>query len=125
KRITELYENSMNEAERDDYYRYLYYYKNAFIRIFSLLDKLGYFMNDFFKLETSKVKARFSYFTVVRRMYEIRVHPHLQKQLYELKIKYDTPMDQLRKKRNYEIHSINMEMINDLEELSNKHFEDR
>ena len=49
----------MTAEERIDYRRYVYFDKNAFIRLFSLLDKLGTLMNDYLRLETEKVKAAF------------------------------------------------------------------
>src|SRR5690606_24701273 len=63
--IRSKYEDEMPEAERNDYYQHIYYYKNAFIRVFSILDKTGFFLNTMYELETGKVKQKFSYFTVL------------------------------------------------------------
>lgn len=108
----------MAPDELDNYHRFNYFYKNAFIRIFSILDKLGYFLNELFELKTETLKSRFSYFTVLRRMHERHLHDSLEQQLYNLKIEYKGQMGRLRNQRNMEIHYINMEM---LDELSQEH----
>ncbi|KIL41250.1 hypothetical protein SD70_08325 [Gordoniibacillus kamchatkensis] len=108
----------MDEREKDDYRRYVYFYKNALIRVFSLLDKLGYFLNESFALETERVKERFSYFTVLRRMRDRQAHPQLQQRLYELKTEYKMPLASLRKQRNMEIHYVNSELLDDLKQTS-------
>jgi len=108
------FENEMDEQERDNYYRYIYYYKNAFIRLFSILDKTGYFLDLLFELETGKIKSKFSYFTVLRQMHLGKTHALLEQSLFELKVKYRDPLDRLRKKRNLEIHSMNAELIDDM-----------
>lgn len=107
-------EAELSEEQVDDYYRHLYFYKNGFIRIFSVLDKLGYFMNDWFDVRTERVKPKFSYYTVLRQMTKQNRHPHLVKTLQGLKLKHKESMQHLRKKRNYEIHLINIEMLDDL-----------
>ncbi|NBI28876.1 Cthe_2314 family HEPN domain-containing protein [Chengkuizengella marina] len=114
KKIHTTYEEDMDAAELKDYYLHVYYYKNSFIRIFSILDKLGYFLNDLFDLKTEQVKSRFSYYTALRQMYDLKKHPTLQKLLYHIKLEYKEPMNHLRKKRNLEIHYINVEMLDDL-----------
>ena len=124
-RIGKPFEEEMNALERDDYDRFNYYYKNAFIRVFSILDKLGYFLNDFLMLDTGKIKSKFSYYTVLRRMFEIHAHPKLQKRLYDLKINYDEPMQHLRKKRNLEIHSMSVELLNDISSAVPNQFVDQ
>lgn len=111
--IVSPFVDNMDESERDDYRRHVYFYKNALIRVFSLLDKLGYFLNDWFGLETERVKERFSYFTVLRNMHERKAHPALQQQLYELKTQYKIPLASLRKQRNMEIHYVNAELLDD------------
>lgn len=108
------YVEDMEEAERDDYRRHLYFYKNGFIRLFSILDKLGYFLNDRYALRTEKVKQRFSYFTVLRRMKETRKVPELERELDELKNRFRDPLSKLRSLRNMEIHHLNAEIIDDM-----------
>jgi hypothetical protein len=112
-RVGATYIEEMNPQELDDYHRFVYFYKNGFIRLFSILDKLGYFLNDLFELQTEKVKERFSYFTVLRQMHDQHIHPELQRQLYELKLAYKEPMGRLRKQRNIEIHYLNVDMLDD------------
>jgi hypothetical protein len=118
KRIQAAYLEEMSSDELDDYRRFVYFYKNAFIRVFSILDKLGFFMNEFFELQTESVKSRFSYFTVLRRMHQLHRHDSLEQRLYDLKNTYKEPLNRLRNQRNMEIHSINAEMLDD---LSNEH----
>ena len=112
--IKQPYVEKMQAAEQANYHRYLYFYKNSFIRVFSILDKLGYYLNKRLQLKTEKVKLRFSYFTVLRQMHEHHVHTELEQKLYDLKLKYSEPLYKLRDQRNVEIHSINYEAIDDL-----------
>jgi hypothetical protein len=112
--VHKSYVEEMNTEELDHYHRFVYFYKNAFIRVFSILDKLGYFMNDLYDLRTEKIKPRFSYFTVLRRMHDIHHHQTLEQRLYDLKVEYKVPLAHLREHRNTEIHYINVEMIDDL-----------
>jgi hypothetical protein len=114
KNVMHHYENEMNKSELDDYYRHVYFYKNAIIRVFSTLDKLGYFMNEYFRLQTQREKQRFSYFTVIRRMHVRKSHVRLEQRLYELKVKYQDPLNRLRTLRNTEVHWINSELQDDL-----------
>lgn len=104
----------MSPEERLKYRRYLYFYKNAFIRVFSILDKLGYFLDELYSLGTGKVKARFSYFTVLRQMHDRKVEVRLEERLYELKQQYQEPLRRLRSQRNMEIHLLNAEMVDDM-----------
>lgn len=104
----------LSEEERDHYYRHIYFYKNAFIRVFSILDKTGYFLDTLFEARTAEVKPKFSYFTVLRRMHETGLHPELEERLYRLKVRYRQPLDRLRRQRNLEIHSMNVELIDEL-----------
>jgi hypothetical protein len=104
----------MNAGEEIEYRRYLYYYKNSFIRVFAILDKLGFFLNERLQLNTEKVKQRFSYFTVLRQMHDHHIQTELEQQLYNLKIKNSEPLNKLRDQRNVEIHSINYEAADDL-----------
>jgi hypothetical protein len=113
-RIHDAFLEQMSPDELDDYHRFVYFYKNAFIRLFSILDKLGFFLNEYFELKTETLKARFSYFTVLRRLHQLHLHASLEQQLYDLKTVNKEPLDRLRNLRNMEIHSINAEMLDDL-----------
>ncbi|WP_317890685.1 Cthe_2314 family HEPN domain-containing protein [Paenibacillus arenilitoris] len=106
--------SQMTEEERIAYNRYIYFDKNAFIRVFSLLDKLGTLLNELLDMRTEKIKPHFSYFTVLRNMREKKAHPELTWKLNEVKEKYKEPMTRLRKRRNTEIHYMNSEMQDDL-----------
>ncbi len=113
-RVNSDYVDQMQPGETHEYHRHLYYYRNALIRLFAILDKLGHFLNERFVLQTERVKSRFSYFTVLRNMHQNGLHTDLEQQLYELKIKYKEPVDRLRNKRNMEIHTINADLLDDL-----------
>lgn len=113
RRVTGKFEDEMSSPEKDDYFRHVYFYKNAFIRLFSILDKTGYFLDTLFELETGKTKQKFSYFTVLRQLHLAATHAQLEQKLFDLKVKFRDPMDRLRKKRNLEIHSMNAELIDD------------
>ncbi|MDQ0060714.1 Cthe_2314 family HEPN domain-containing protein [Paenibacillus harenae] len=106
--------HQMTPQERMNYSRYVYYDKNGFIRVFSLLDKLGTLLNDLLDMRTEKVKAHFSYFTVLRNMRERKAHPELTWKLNDVKEKYKEATNRLRKRRNTEIHYMNSEMHDDL-----------
>ncbi|WP_020616062.1 Cthe_2314 family HEPN domain-containing protein [Paenibacillus daejeonensis] len=114
KRITSRYLSVMSSEEMMDYYRHIYFDKNAFIRIFALLDKLGTFLNEWLTLDTGESKKHFSYFTVLRRMQERRIEPRLGERLFKIKETYREPMSRLRKRRNTEIHYMNSELQDDL-----------
>ncbi len=118
KQIHKTFVEEMNAKEEDAYRLHVYFYKNALIRIFSTLDKLGYFLNDLLSLKTEKVKARFSFYTVIRNMYKLQIHSDLEQPLFQLKKRYQESMMTLRNKRNMEIHYINAEMLDDLQNLS-------
>ncbi len=105
---------NMSNEEKLNYDRYVYFDKNGFIRVFSLLDKLGTFLNDWFHLRTEKIKPHFSYFTALRNMRENKVHMDLTSHLNAVKEQYKEPMARLRKRRNTEIHYMNSEMQDDL-----------
>ncbi|GKU80339.1 Cthe_2314 family HEPN domain-containing protein [Paenibacillus sp. L3-i20] len=113
-RIVSISVEGMEEAERLNYERYVYFDKNSFIRVFSLLDKLGTLLNDLLEMETEKIKPHFSYFTVLRFMRERNAHPNLTWKLSAIKDLYKEPMNRLRKRRNTEIHYMNSEMQDDL-----------
>ncbi|KGE20820.1 Cthe_2314 family HEPN domain-containing protein [Paenibacillus wynnii] len=106
--------DDMPVLEQEEYARYVYFYKNGFIRVFSLLDKLGTVLNALYDLNTSKVKAHFSYFTVLRQFNIIKDHKALVEQLNKVKDAYREPLQNLRKRRNSEIHYMNSEMEDDL-----------
>lgn len=113
-KVSKPYLDEMSDEEREEYHRYLYFYKNAIIRLFSILDKLGHFMNDRFRLKTEEIKARYSYFTVLRNMHENKLYIELEEQLFALKNKNREPVDRLRNERNMEIHTINADLLDDL-----------
>ena len=113
-RITKDSLAHMSREEQLDYFRYVYFDKNGFIRVFAILDKLGAFLNEALGLETEKMKPRFSYFTVLRNMRQRKLHPKLSAALDELKMKYQPQLTELRKRRNIEIHFMNTEMLDDL-----------
>lgn len=112
-RIHSLTLQEMSEEEKTNYDRYVYFDKNGFIRVFSLLDKLGTFLNELLEMRTEKIKPHFSYFTVLRNMRE-RTHPELTWKLNAVKEHYKESMTRLRKRRNTEIHYMNSEMQDDL-----------
>ncbi|AHD06759.1 Cthe_2314 family HEPN domain-containing protein [Paenibacillus larvae] len=112
--VKSSYIDEMKPEELDHYRRYLYFYKNALIRLFSILDKLGYFLNDVYNVRTETKKPRFSFYTVLRQMHEQNIHPELGQQLHDLKVTMKPAMDKLRKRRNMEIHFVNVEMLDDL-----------
>lgn len=106
--------DDMSVNEQGEYARYVYFYKNGFIRVFSLLDKLGTVLNSLYDLNTTKVKAHFSYFTVLRQFQLLKVHTPLAEELEKIKNSYREPLENLRKRRNAEIHYMNSEMQDDL-----------
>ncbi|OBZ09632.1 hypothetical protein A8L34_20335 [Bacillus sp. FJAT-27264] len=108
------YMDDMSVAEQGEYARYVYFYKNGFIRVFSLLDKLGTVLNSIYDLNTSRVKTHFSYFTVLREFLIHKKHAALADQLENIKNSYREPLQNLRKRRNAEIHYMNAEMQDDL-----------
>lgn len=112
--ITAEFVEDMGERQMEHYVLHIYYFKNAFIRVFSVLDKLGTFANQLLELKTEKVKQRFSYFTVLRRMHETNQHGYLANQLTEYKQHAQEPLHRLRVKRNLEIHAMNSEQTDDL-----------
>lgn len=112
-RVRSRYVEQMSGEERLNYRRHLYFYKNGFIRTFSVLDKLGSFMNDRFSLRTERIKERYSYFTVLRTMNYAKPLNLLCGRLNEIKRKYQEPMLDLRLMRNHEIHAINTELLDE------------
>ncbi|WP_426451729.1 Cthe_2314 family HEPN domain-containing protein [Paenibacillus sp. S-38] len=112
--VSSAYIDQMPAEEHANYHRHIYFYKNAIIRLFAILDKLGYFLNERFELKTERVKTRFSYFTVLRNMHQNGLYPDLEQMLYELKTKHKEPLTRLREQRNTEIHTINADLLDDL-----------
>lgn len=92
----------------------MYFYKDGFIRVFSLLDKLGTVLNNLYNLNTAKVKVHFSYFTVLRQFQLLQAHHPLADELERIRNSYREPVENLRKRRNAEIHYMNAEMTDDL-----------
>lgn len=118
KRYAELIRHNhmdeLTDEERLSYNRHVYFDKNAYIRVFALLDKLGTLLNHLLKLRTERIKAHFSYFTVLRNLRENHLHMDLMKPLNELKERSQVAMSRLRNRRNLEIHQMNAELKDDL-----------
>ncbi|WP_276354051.1 Cthe_2314 family HEPN domain-containing protein [Cohnella caldifontis] len=114
-RVPRVSWEKLTDADRLNYGRHVYFDKNAYIRIFSLLDKMGTLMNDLLELKTEKVKPRFSYFTVLRRLRETGRHAELAAMLTALKEEHRDAMSRLRRRRNTEIHYMNAELKDDLQ----------
>lgn len=112
--VTEKVAERMPPDEWHQYRLHVYFYKNAFIRVFSILDKLGSLLNRLFELRTERVKHRYSYYTVLRQMQHIHAVPELTRKLAAIKEAYGPPMSRLRKKRNVEVHLINSELEDDM-----------
>lgn len=106
--------DEMSAAERLDYYRHVYFDKNAYIRLFSLLDKLGVLLNDKLGLHTERIKPKFSFFTVVRGLRGNESHAVLADALAEGKDRHQEALTRLRRRRNMEIHHMNAELQDDL-----------
>ncbi|MBP1154361.1 MULTISPECIES: Cthe_2314 family HEPN domain-containing protein [unclassified Paenibacillus] len=113
-KVTKLYTDEMSAEELEDYHRHLYYYNNALIRVFAVLDKIGHFVNERFALQTERIKSRFSYFTVLRHMHKNELFADLEQRLYDLKMRYKEPLSRLRNQRNMEIHTINADLLDEL-----------
>lgn len=108
------YMEDMSPQEKGDYARYVYFYKDGFIRVFSLLDKLGTLLNELYELNTAKVKPHYSYFTVLRQFDYLHVHQELGTKLLRVKDERNEYVSRLRRRRNMEIHYMNAEMQDDL-----------
>lgn len=116
-RVSSRFMEDMSADERMDYHRHIYYYKNALIRVFAILDKLGGFLNEQFGLEAQREKEKYSYFTVLRQMRSRSIGSALEQQLYELKVKHQDAMLRLKYVRNLEVHAMNEELADDLARL--------
>jgi hypothetical protein len=117
--------DELSAKERLSYNRHVYYDKNAYIRVFAILDKLGTLLNQLFDLRTERIKAHFSYFTVIRNMRENHLHAELMKPLNELKERQQGALNRLRDRRNLEIHQMNAELKDDLRQSLANHGERR
>lgn len=115
-RIKHFRIRDFSDDEHMDYARHIYFDKNAYIRVFSVLDKLGTLLNEALRLETQRMKSQYSYFTVLRNMREKRIHAELYEPLNELKEGHQSAMNRLRDRRNVEIHKMNPEMQDDLQQ---------
>ncbi|MFC4597035.1 Cthe_2314 family HEPN domain-containing protein [Cohnella hongkongensis] len=102
--------------ERTSYERHVYFDKNAYIRFFAVLDKLGTLLNQLLALRTERIKSRYSYFTVLRNMRQNGLHTELMKPLNEIKERHQAAMSRLRSRRNTEIHQMNAELRDDLQQ---------
>lgn len=114
KRVHTRFMNDMGPDEKGDYARYVYFYKDAFIRVFSLLDKLGTLLNELYELNTAKVKPHYSYFTVLRQLHDLKVHSDLGNKLLSIHEHRKDYISRLRRRRNMEIHYMNAELQDDL-----------
>lgn len=114
KKVVKDYVEDMDAVEKGDYARYVFFYKDGFIRVFSILDKLGTILNEMYDLNTSKVKTHYSYFTVLRQFHYLKVHTDLGDKLFSIKEHYKETLDVLRRRRNTEIHYMNSELKDDL-----------
>jgi molecular chaperone GrpE (heat shock protein) len=114
KKVVKDYVEDMDAAEKGDYARYVFFYKDGFIRVFSILDKLGTILNEMYDLNTSKVKTHYSYFTVLRQFNYLKVHIELGDKLFSIKEQYKETLNVLRRRRNTEIHYMNSELKDDL-----------
>ncbi len=112
--ISHTFVDELSYKERLSYNQHIYYDKNAFIRVFALLDKLGTLLNQLLNLHTERLKSRFSYFTVLRNMRENHAHRELMEPLNELKERHQGALNRLRDRRNLEIHQMNAELKDDL-----------
>ncbi|GGG01207.1 Cthe_2314 family HEPN domain-containing protein [Paenibacillus aceti] len=104
----------MDAAERENYARYVFFYKDGFIRVFAVLDKLGTVLNELFDMKMGKVKTHFSYFTVLRQLQAAPKYAELGQRLAVIKGQYHEALSELRRRRNTEIHYMNSEMRDDL-----------
>src|SRR5690606_214309 len=95
-RVKHSYVEQMGPEEEADFRRHLYFYKNGFIRVFSVLDKLGSMMDEWLGLNTGQIKERFTYFTVLREMRRKGRNLQLLYRLDDVKANYREAMNDLR-----------------------------
>lgn len=112
--IKHIHLDEMSAEERMSYNQHVYYDKNAYIRVFSLLDKLGTLLNQLLNLQTEKMKIHFSYYTVLRNMRQKGMHLELLKPLDVLKDHHKEALNRLRDRRNLEVHKMSAELKDDL-----------
>ena len=113
-RVSSRFMEEMSADEYLDYHRHIYFYKNALIRVFAILDKQGGFLKEQFGLDTQQEKEKYSYFTVLRQMRSRSIGAALEQQLYELKVKHQDAMLRLKYVRNLEVHAMTEELADDL-----------
>lgn len=112
--------DQMTDEDRLNYYNHVYFDKNAYIRLFSVLDKLGTLMNEYLRLDTeNRMENHFSFFTVMRNMHQNGLCRELSDRLEELYEPRREAMGRLRKRRNMEIHQMNAELQDDLLQVLN------
>ncbi|TVX98739.1 Cthe_2314 family HEPN domain-containing protein [Cohnella terricola] len=104
----------LSQGERLSYDRHVYFDKNAYIRVFALLDKLGTLLNQLLDLRTERFKVHYSFYTMLRNMRENGLFPELMNPLNQLKERHQGAMNRLRNRRNVEIHQMNAELKDDL-----------
>ncbi|MEK0316871.1 Cthe_2314 family HEPN domain-containing protein [Cohnella sp. 56] len=110
----------MSDEDRLNYYNHIYFDKNAYIRLFSVLDKLGTLMNEYLVLDTeNRMENHFSFFTVLRNMHQNGLCPELSDKLEALYEPRRETMGRLRRRRNMEIHQMNAELQDDLLQVLN------
>jgi hypothetical protein len=113
-RLSSPYEEDMSSSELKDFHRFIYFQKNTYIRIFSALDKLGYFLNEHLSLQVERKKHRFSYYTVLRFMHNQKAEQELFEKLTKIRDHYELTMRDLRKRRNTEIHLIDPYLLEEM-----------
>lgn len=123
-KVKSLYEEDMSASELRDFHRFVYFQKNTYIRLFSALDKLGYFLNEYLSLQAERHKSRFSYYTILRLMYQQRVDPQLYQSLIRIRDHFDAPMRQLRTRRNTEIHLLDPYLLEEIIQQSKSRKDD-
>jgi hypothetical protein len=122
--VKSLYEEDMTPEELRDFHRFIYFQKNTYIRIFSALDKLGYFLNEYLSLQAERYKSRFSYYTILRLMQQKKVEPQLYQNLIRIRDQSDPSMRQLRNRRNTEIHLLDPYLLEEIIQQSKSRHHD-
>ncbi|WP_040952924.1 Cthe_2314 family HEPN domain-containing protein [Gorillibacterium massiliense] len=119
-KVHNRYAADMSQQETDHYHRHLYFYKNALIRLFSILDKLGSFLDEYLGIGTDRIKPKFSYYTVLYNLRQMGNPPAFTHKLEVLKEQFKEPMLRLRHERNLEIHAVNGELEDDLKRIAGR-----
>ena len=117
KKVSSASFEDMTPAEKGNYARYVYFYKSGFIRVFSILDKTGNILQKTYEAHHLSTKIHHSFFVVLRTLHYAQENTQLTSQLMEIKERYKDPLKRLRKRRNTEIHYMNIEMQDDLMQL--------